>query len=188
MPVRPKTLQPATIVPATLSTITISATCTAPIMKNAIAALGSIIPGVSVSLRRTGTDSSSISVPPSTANSGAKASMTTPLSQPVNRPRVAGNSAMTTKIGPSASSTASAILQVARTPTVPSSSKVAPNHSRPGGEKVEAVASAAVSLETWISAAKTMSIFWAKTSVADPVVPIRIPASSFGVPIAMFQT
>src|SRR5687768_1402830 len=44
---RPNTSQPATIVPAILSTISISATWTAPIMKKAIAALGSIALGFS---------------------------------------------------------------------------------------------------------------------------------------------
>ena len=153
-----------------MSTITINATCTAPRIKNAIAACALISPGVAASCDSTGTASSSITLPPSTAKSGVSASITSPLSQPVNSPRVPSNSAMTTKIGPSATSSASAIRAVTSTPTVPSSSSVAPIHNRPGGEKAEMLfPCVAVASRT---AANTRSIFCANTSVAEPCVPI----------------
>ena len=159
--------------PATLSTSTISATCTAPIMKNAMAACGSIWPGAAVSAPRIGTASSSITLPPSTANNGASAHRVNPLTQPVNRPRVPLNSASTTNSGPSAISTPSAILVVTSRPTVPSMNRSAPNHIMPSGEKVEM--SSAPALASWM-ARKTTSIFCAKVSVAEPCAPVSTPA------------
>ena len=106
-------------------------------MKKPIAACGLISPGVATRALRIGTASSSITVPPSTAKSGASASITTPLIQPANSPRVPLNSAITTKIGPSASMIASAILAVTSRPSVPSMNSIAPIHIIPGGEKAE---------------------------------------------------
>ena len=125
----PNTRQPATIVPATLSTSTISATWTAPITEAPSRPAASICPGVAVSVgERPAPAVRASRCRPSTANSGASASITSPLSQPANSPRVPSNSARTTKIGPTASSTASAIRAVTSTPTVPSSSSIAPSH------------------------------------------------------------
>ena len=58
------------------------------------------------STETTGTSISIVKPPPSTTNSGVTAVSTTPRSQPAVSPRVPGNSARTTKTGPTASSTA----------------------------------------------------------------------------------
>ncbi len=112
--------------------------------------------------------------PPSTANSGASAIIISPLSQPVNSPRVPSNKASTTKIGPTASSSASAIRAATSRPTVPSSSSIAPNHIMPGGEK--ALISLVSPLACWI-ARNTRSSFCANTAVAlSPRTPVSMPA------------
>ena len=123
--------------------------------------------------------------PPSTANKGVSASMTRPLTQPAKSPRVPSNKAMTTKIGPSATSTASAIRAVTSKPSVPSMNSIAPIHIIPGGEKAEM--SSTPWLASWM-ARKTTSIFSAKVCVADPPPPIKMPASQSGAPTARFQT
>ncbi len=182
---RPNTVQLPTIVAAVLSTSTISATWTAPIMKKPIAACASTCPGLATSTARIGTASSSITLPPITASSGASASMVTPLIQPANKPRVPSNNAITTNTGPSATSTASAIRAVTSRATVPSMNSIAPNHIMPSGENAEI--SSAPALACWM-ARKTTSIFCAKVMVADSVVPVRMPASQSGAPMARFQT
>ena len=123
--------------PATFRTSTISATCTAPIMKKAMPACAGTVPGVAVIEERIGTESSSMMDPPSTANSGARAHITRPLSQPTNSPRVPLNSASTTNSGPIATRMPSAILVVTRRPTVPSMNSIAPSHINPCGENAE---------------------------------------------------
>ena len=165
--------------------MTISATWTAPSMKKAMAGRASIWPGTAASAPRTGTASSSMIVPVSTANSGTSASITAAFSQPVNRPRVPLNSAMTTKIGPSATSTASAMRAVTSTPTVPSMNSIAPSHSMPSGENAETSAASPCAAST---AAKTTSTLPAKVAVAEPLSPVRTPASQSGAPMVRFHT
>lgn len=180
---RPNTCQPRTIIAETTSAITISIAWTKPTTKKAIAACWSICPGTATSAASTGTAISSMIEPPSTANSGASAIIVSPLSQPVNSPRVPSNSAMTTKIGPTASSRASAMRAVTSRPTVPSNNSIAPIHIMPGGEN--AAISLVSPLACW-TARKTTSSFCAKTAVAlSPRVPVRMPAIWSGPPMKM---
>ena len=189
-----RTRQPATIVPATLSTITISAKWTAPIRNKAIAPRGDLPACGCAANRSTGTDSSSISAPPSTANSGVSASMTARL-EPARRTGRGchGTAPQTTNTGPSASSDRQrdSRRRPARRPCRAAAAGAEPQQV--GGEKrrcrVRLAGRGRLGCRPpAASAAKTMSIRSANSWVAEPLAPIRMPAIWSGAPTARFQT
>ena len=136
-------------------------------------------------------DSRAIVAPPiSTANSGVSANRTAALSQPTNRPRVPWNRPQTMKIGPSASSIASAIrARAAPRPCRASSSKRRqPQQVRAGRDRARVghaapwrPRSAAAACAT---TAKIVSRRSANSCVAVPWVPVSRLAIWSGAPTA----